>query len=88
MSFFVYYRPEYQQKVIKRNCWSFFLEVLSSLCIDGKVFNEELVDTTIQAVFSTTESSKDDKLHIYLQSHTEELAYLQSFTIKLILQYE
>uniref|UniRef100_A0A1X7USC7 Uncharacterized protein n=1 Tax=Amphimedon queenslandica TaxID=400682 RepID=A0A1X7USC7_AMPQE len=77
-----------KQKMIKQSCWSFFLEVLSSLCIDGNILNEDLVDTLIQAVFSTAQNVKDKKLCTYLQNHTEEITYLQSFTIKLILQYE
>lgn len=62
--------------------------MLSSLCFDGKVYHEELVDTLIQAVFPNTQSGKGDKLYDYLQSHKEELSYLQSFTVKLIMQYE
>lgn len=84
-----------KQIAIKQNCWSFFLEVLSSLCFNGKVYHEEIVDTLIHAVFPTSISSvedapcvKDDKLSIYLQNHNEELPLLQSFAIKLIMQYE
>lgn len=84
----LYCREAAKQKMIKQSCWSFFLEVLSSLCIDGNILNEDLVDTLIQAVFFTAQNVKDKKLCAYLQNHTEETTYLQSFTIKLIMQYE
>lgn len=64
------------------------MEVLSSICINGKAYHEKLVNTLIQAVFLNTQVNKDDKLYIYLQNHTEGITYLQFFSVKLIMQYE
>uniref|UniRef100_A0A1X7U225 AAA+ ATPase domain-containing protein n=1 Tax=Amphimedon queenslandica TaxID=400682 RepID=A0A1X7U225_AMPQE len=57
-----------KQQMIKISCWSFFLKVLSTLCIDGDIYDEELIDTLIQAVFSTTQNVKDKKLYNKIQS--------------------
>ena len=82
-------RPQNQQAPVAKQCWFFFLDVLSSLCVDGKIFNEGLVENLIDSVFyDKAQKPKDDKLKALIDRYSSEIYFLQSFVIMLVLRYE
>ena len=84
--FFTPFRPKNQQDSIRKSCWSFFLDLLSTICVD---VNQELIDVLIDSVFFVPgEPPMDEKIAIFVQNHLEHLSYLQSFVMKLILCQE
>ena len=84
--FFTLFRPRNQQDPIRKSCWAFFLDLLSTICVD---VNQELIDVLIDSVFFVPgEPPKDEKLTAFVQNHLEHLSYLQSFVMKLILCQE
>ena len=85
---FIYtpFRPRNQQDSIHKSCWSFFLNLLSTICVD---VNQELIDVLIDSVFFVPgQPPRDEKLAKFVQNHLEHLSYLQSFVMKLILCQE
>jgi hypothetical protein len=78
-----------EKTLIAKCCWSFFLDILSSLYMDGRVFKEDTVGNIVSCVFSDkSKKPKDEKLYKFVEQHSAQLNYLQSFVIKLLLQYE
>jgi hypothetical protein len=78
-----------EKELIAKCCWSFFLDILSLLYMDGRVFKEDTVGNIVSCVFSDkSKKPKDEKLYKFVEQHSAQLNYLQSFVIKLLLQYE
>lgn len=77
------YRPdEGKQSRIMKCCWSFFLEVLSTFCANNPV----ILTALVRCVFADPDQSpKDEKLYSYIQNHSDQLLFLQSFIIKLVM---
>ena len=58
------------------------MDVLLNFCFAD---NEEVLEILVDSCFSDAAQAPKDKLHTYIQRHPENLPFLQSFTIKLML---